>query len=646
TASKETVSTADVQGALSVNAPKVRRDPRDPTGGIVSEGYDITGAQTWHVAGYKGNGIRVAIVDVGFGDSGDPVNGNMACLADNGAITLEFGTRVTNDTVRGLEMLEVLCDVASSSKVRLYKVTTSDELNDGLQQAINDNNDVIVIGADFGPNISPGDGTLGYSSTKNPYARIQAARDAGIVVVSAAGNSRQSYVTFNYPSGSASMTVTAAPGTAVNLGWNDWDDNQNGGGPREDFSASLSGSGFATINKPARGSSNPGFQFIIPASCAASGGLCTTTLSISGLSGNASIVQVQAGGLDSTITNVTGVTPFLRSGTLARPSDSSDVITAGAICAVAVDNFPGLGYSSRGPVYLTGGNYNEIDTGPYTGNEVKPDVVGPAQVTTSFSSIADPLACTDGFGGSQAGAAHVAGQVAVLLSNDTIESFQNPGDPAQIMSNILTYLRTHAFDLPFGSNSNGYDMRFGAGVPVLGSATFNPDTLPNVNTFFTPNRIPEGECTAGVGGLVYVGPYDVGSSASNGSLTHPYTQLAYAIKMASDAGVGNCVIALPGEYSAPIQIEGLVNPVGVYAYASVIRSGGVPESSMHVHDSYKKDIGDFSHFAGIYVEDDGFHFGGFTFTMGTIFATAAVPNPGVLVTDSATDVLFSNNKIK
>lgn len=629
---------ASLSSALRVNVASATRDPDGP---IVSEGYDITGAQTWHVAGYTG-GVRVGILDIGFGDANDNANNNMECLA-SGSIVLDFGTRQTGDSDRGLEMLEVICDVAPASNVRLYKVQTLDNLYDALQEAIADENRVIVIGADFGPNVSPGDGTLGYNSAKNPYSALQAARDAGIVVVSAAGNSRQSYTAFNFTGGSPVINITARPGANVNIGWNDWDNNQNGGGTREDFTATLTGAGFSAINKPSRGSSNPGHQFTIPTGCTASGGFCTVTLTLSGLVGSASIVQVQVTGLDSTITSVTGVTPFERFGTLARPADSANVITAGAFCASPGSNYSGLSYSSRGPIYLPGGNYTEIGEGPYTGNEVKPDVVGAAHVTTSFGAITVPEDCNAGFGGTQAGAAHVAGQVAVLLSNNSINTFKSGG--SGVLTSILKYLRTHSFDLPLGANANGYDMRFGAGVPVLGSSSFNPDNLPDPSTFITPNRIPPGECTAGIGGLIFVGPYSVGSASMNGTLANPYTHIAQAINVAAAAGPGRCVIALPGEYSTPLYINNLPNTVGLFSYTSVIL-GVADDSTLHVHNSYVKDINGFSHQAGVYVDQESFRLNGFDFSMGKIYENAVLPEPGVLLTDGASDVLFSYNTIK
>ncbi|MBC8097857.1 MAG: molybdopterin-dependent oxidoreductase, partial [Armatimonadetes bacterium] len=619
---------------------------RDPTLPFETEGFDSSGAQAWHEATYRGDAITVGIIDIGFGAPTVTLRDDMACLFTSD-ITLSFGTRQTGDSNRGLELLEVICDLAPNSEVRLYKATTMDELHDAIQAAAANNNRVIAIGVDFGANVSPGDGTLGYTSAKDPYAVLQTARNAGAVLVAAAGNSRQAATTFNFTGGSVTVNLTARPGSVISLGWNDWNNTPNGGDPREDFNAVLSGAGFGDISKPARGTSNPGYQVTLPTSCTTDGnGLCTAALTLSNLSGNASIVQAQISGRDSTVTSVTGVTPFDKFGTLARPADSANVITAGAVCAAPSVNYQPLGYSSRGPIYLAGGNFVELVDEPFqTANEVKPDVVGMAHVTTSFNQPGLLAECKDGYGGTQAGAAHIAGQVAVLLSNPTIDSLQTPGSPADLLPNSLRYLRTHAFDMPLGAEANGYDYRFGAGVPVLGRPSFNPDTLPDPASFFDPNRIPFGACEDG---LLYVGPYNVGAADMDGSRARPFTHLASALNLAASQGDERCVIALPGEYSSPLYVNNLPNPTSIYSYASVIRAFADP-SVLYALNSYTKLIGisggEEERQGAVFVDEEGFTFSGFEIVGGSIYANGVLPEPGVLVTDSANGVTFSNNTV-
>lgn len=607
---------------------------RNPIGSTFTNGYDITGVQSWHAAGFRGNNVRVALIDVGFGAPANTPNADTACAA-NAQLNLAFGTRVAGDPVRGLNMLEVICDIAPASQVRLYKAQSMDQLNDALVAASADGNRVYVIGLDFGPNVSPGDGTLGYGSTKNPYITMQSLRNAGHVVLAAAGNSRQAYTAFNFTGTATSITLTVRPGSAVNIGWNDWDTSPNGGAPREDFAANISGAGFATITKPGRGASQPGHQFVVPNTCTANGsGFCTVTLNLGGLSGNASVVQVQVG--NGTVGAMVGSSPFDNFGTITRPGDSPNALTVGGVCASAQLNYPLMGYSSRGPIYTAGGGVNVAPVPAYyTGAQVKPDLVAPAQVSTTFSIVSNPDSCAQGFGGTQAGLAHVAGQVAVMMSSTTTPSFSS----ANAYESIARYLRSHSFDQPATVSMLGYDMLYGAGVPVLGAANFVQDALPAPASLPLPNRIPPGLC---VTGTVYVGPYNVGAANMTGSITQPYNSLAQAISVASGMGANSCVIALPGEYSSNIYLAGLPNKVNVFGYSGVVNTVTQP-SRLHLQNGFTKDVGGFNHTGGIFVDGTTVGWNYFTFTKGAFFANAQLPEPSALVVNAGTNVTFGGN---
>jgi hypothetical protein len=652
TASEEILETAaafsSTEGlaALPLNVANVASDAgaqadqsevRSPVGSAVTTGYDITGVQSWHNAGFQGNGVGIALFDVGFGSPTDAGNADTACAADD-SLALSFGTRAAGDSRRGLNMLQVICDVAPASQVRLYKAQTMDQLYDAMVAATSQPNRIFVIGHDFGPNVAPGDGTLGYASAKNPYTVLQNARAAGIILLTAAGNSRQAYTAFNYTGTATTATFSVQPGVAINIGWNDWDSAPNGSSPREDFNVSMTGAGISPQGKPARGTSNPGYQFVVPTNCPATAGFCTVSINLAGLTGNASVVQIQASGASSTLTNLTGSTAFSIFGTITRPGDSSNAITIGAVCASPRLNYPVMNYSSRGPVYNAGGN--AITTPPpayYTGNQVKPDLVAPAQVSTTFGIVSNPESCGQGFGGTQAGLAHVAGQVAVLLSNPANPSFQTTA----AYNNILRYLRSHGFDQPAAPALVGYDMLHGAGVPVLGAANFSQDNLPNIGTITFPNRIPADACTTGT---IYVGPYNVGAANMDGTITRPFNSLMQGMALAAQ-GTNSCVIALPGEYSSPVYALGFANKVSVYAYSGVVNTLAQP-SRLHIQNGFTKDIGGFNHSGGLFVDGTSMLWSGFTFTKGAFFNNASLPEPSALVVNAATDVDFVGNTLQ
>lgn len=618
-----------------------------PIGREGTEGFNVIGAESWHFAGLTGQiggeRIPVAIIDIGFGGGGNATN-DLTCLDTYPQVGLAFGTIQAGDTRRGLDMAEILCDIAPNARVRLYKATNTPSLANAINQAALTSR-VILMGVDLGVNAAPGDGTLGYFSSLDPYFAITRARQDGVIVIASAGNNGQSHRAFRYNGGTVTLTVRAGRGDFVNLGWNDWDDVPNGGAPREDISATLSGAGISTLTKPARGSSNPGHQFTVPTNCPVDGqGLCTLTLTLNGLTGSQSLVQVQATGLRSTVGAPSGGTPLPDAGSIARPGDSPDVITVGAVCADYNSNFPTLPYTSRGPVYTPGGNFTALPATPFKGNEVKPDVVGPSQVSVR-TAVAGVLSdCDQGFGGSEAAAAHVAGMATLLINNQNVASFRGSG----AQEAIRRYLRTHSIDLHTGPTADGYDMTFGAGLTTLGSPTFNPDTLPAPQTFITPNRLPDSE-TCNPATAIYVGPYEVGSSAMNGSLAAPFTHPAQAIAVATAGIDRRCVILLPGEYVSPLLINVPGKSVGIYGYSSVVRVAA-PPTRMHVTNGYVVSQGNFLKQAGIYVQDmSNVAVGGITFTVGQIAADINIrtpfPRASVYVADTAPGAIFTNNRI-
>ncbi|MCU0466888.1 MAG: S8 family serine peptidase, partial [Anaerolineae bacterium] len=507
--------------------------PRDPAGSLDSttQGFDIVGAYPWHLAGYRGAGIKIALLDFGFGVS-TTINPNRqpeyVCLASfpNVSMVAGFGAPVAGDTGRGLTTAEILCDLAPESDVSLYKITSAGRLYDAIVNASTTGHQVILINVDYGASFSPGDGTFGRGSTKDVYAALAAAKAAGSTIIVAAGNTGTSYKTFTYSGGASNIAITAQPGDTVDISWNDWDTQPNSGGAREDLTVSLVGDGFTALAKPARGGGLPAYQWTIP-NCTQSGNNCQNLRLefSSSIVGNAAnlVVQVSVGGIGRFVGDPSGGGISDIAGSLTRPADSPDVITVGAVCSNRAGGFQRLTYSATGPVFGAGGNIPGLPLDPFPANAVKPEVVGPSQVNTFTNRINDIAACTEGFGGTQPAAAHVAGMAALLRQNDTNANITLVEVP---QPNLLTYLRTHSIDLPLDFG-NGYDFEHGAGLAVLGRSSYDNDPqLETLPAFPAPDRIPAGLCTGSdvnidAGDILYVGP-DTSGEAKNGTLTAPY----------------------------------------------------------------------------------------------------------------------------
>lgn len=633
--------------------------PRDPAGLLESttQGFDIVGAYPWHLAGYRGAGIKIALLDFGFGGS-TTINPNrqpeLVCLASfpNISFVAGFGAPAAGDTGRGLTTAEILCDLAPESDVSLYKITSAGRLHDAIVNASSTGHQVILINVDYGASFSPGDGTFGRATDKDVYAALTAAKAAGSTIIVAAGNTGTSYKTFTYGGGASNIAITAQPGDTVDISWNDWDSVPNSGGAREDLTVSLVGDGFSPQGKPARAGGLPAYQWTVPASCTIAGGNCQNLrLEFSGpIIGDAAnlVVQVSVGGIGRSLGDPSGGGLIDIAGSLTRPADSPDVITVGAVCSDRAGGFQRLTYSATGPVFAAGGNTPGLPLDPFPANAIKPEVVAPSQVNTFNNRINNIAACTEGFGGTQPAAAHVAGMAALLRQNDTNANITLVDVP---QPNLLTYLRTHSIDLPLDFG-NGYDFEYGAGLSVLGRPSYDNDPqLEALPAFPAPDRIPAGLCTGSdvnpdAGDILYVGP-DTSGDAKNGTLTAPYNSLSYAARLQAEKPTGNlCVIVLPGELVTPFYFN-QPQGVNIFAYNSV-SSGGYDATEVTVNNVYEGRENALAQRrrAGIVVENtDNWRWQGFSFTGSTsYFATS--PRPQVIALDDADNAVFANNAIR
>ncbi|MEK7785823.1 MAG: S8 family serine peptidase, partial [Chloroflexota bacterium] len=213
-------------------------------------------------------------------------------------------------------------------------------------------------------------------------------------------------------------------------------------------------------------------------------------------------------------------------------SGSSLVSPADADVAFAVGAFNWLNTSSlspdssQGPINGIGGNP------PSGGEDIKPDIVGPACTTTN---LYDGLSGA-GFCGTSAAAAHVAGAAALYLQT-------NPGfNPSQVRN----FLENSA--LPAGTP--GKDNEWGAGTLFL-----------NIGDVTPPNDCNPGLCPAGSWSMFQGGVTRPGSSEA---VMDPGAALLWTTKLAGD--VRSAVIS-PTDSDFPWP-RGLVYvKAGRYVYA-------------------------------------------------------------------------------
>jgi hypothetical protein len=591
---------------------------QDATGDIVPHSLDVIGWNNWNTGNggtpILGAGVDIAIIDTGFNPSGsDSIE--RTCYKGT-----EFGGNGSTGQNHGINVAEVICDIAPSAEVHGYRANTTSEFLNAFNAAKNDsnNNRIIIIAMDLGANVSPGDGTGG-GNINGIYSAITSARDEGILVIASAGNNNGRSITLNYTGTAITVPITTHGGAHINVSWSDWSAPTNLG-------MTLSGD-VSDPGDPIGGS--PSKSFIIPSSGACSG-TCNVNLNIAG-GGASYTIQVQATG--SSAINPANVTPFAtvipNAGNLARPADSPDVVAVGAVCSSQSAFYPALPSSSIGPIFAAGG------TGPIADDDtretIKPDLSGPSFVDTSLLTTSGDCdggvgvgeEPTSGFSGTSAAAAHVAGMAALLISNTnaSMDVFNSGAGAADALQD---YMQGHSIDLYTSPGpADGYDNVYGSGLTVLGNPDFNlnnvsnPAVPPLVNTYYVGLAAP--------------------GTAQTGAPDAPFISIAEAVATAT---AGQKVIVMPGEYVTSMIISAKTD-VQVIAYNSpngYATGNSQYDSIFWVNDSYRGDFG------GIYLEnDDGVVIDGFIFHQATPFGASSASGYNIDSEPSAITLFNTNN---
>lgn len=651
-----------------------------------TEAYNLLSIEEWHLAGVTGQDVKVGVVDIGFSnaDSATARNGNLSCLAsttplynsDTGLGTSDHGTKV----------VEVICDMAPNAEVYMFRADSAASLRDAVSTARSSGNrmDVLIIALDLGVNTSAGGGQSGNIDT-NVYGEIEAAKNAGMVIVVAAGNNNKRMLVLEITNGAGASSITVdnvTAGDMVKVGWNDFNN------------ASIVANIGVSLGGVSDSSSNPELD-PLQVTANANGSL---TLTITPSSVNqATYLQVQlvpadpASDLEYNYTllsmgaNTTDLTHDDNIGNLGRPADSDHVISVGAICARDDINATRWEYSSNGPRFNANGtplNLTNAPDGPVTQSEAKPTIMSYAFV--SYSDVSDTagigggespednlVGCTDGFGGTSAAAAHVAGMTALIMSNDDNESFADLNEAnatsSQTFENIRTYLQARSVDLPFGSEANGFDMDYGAGLSILGAPSYDLDNTVNMSS--GANSLP---ANCNTDNTYYVGQQSLDNTTLSGNISTPFTSIAAALNAnlddANDDTDPQCVIVMPGEYVSPILVENTYDetrPLLVTGYSDVHRTD-VGDVIFWLRSLYRNPSSpsDYTYFAdpdlssaGTYRRRAGLYFGdtsanvevsGFTFVPARFFTDSSQQSytvaPSAVVMDNASGTTISNSQ--
>ena len=111
--------------------------------GVTGEGVDLTGADTYHNAGYTGSGVKVAIIDVGFAGLSSAIsNGELPDTPDKLKRIDCTGACASSDfssekESHGTAVAEIVYDMAPDATLYLIKVSDGLDLEDAKNFAVN-----------------------------------------------------------------------------------------------------------------------------------------------------------------------------------------------------------------------------------------------------------------------------------------------------------------------------------------------------------------------------------------------------------------------------------------------------------------------------------------------------------------------------
>ena len=426
-------ATALVRLARSSAVRAVREPARPVADAVHGEGVGATGADAWHRAGVHGEGVKIAVVDLGFENYR---RGQASGDLPKNLVKVDFcGSGGFEGTGHGTAVAEIVSEIAPAAD--LYLVCVRDVAGLGLAVSYARSHGIQVISHSVSWfNTSRGDG-LGGPST--PEGIVAAARAAGILWVNAAGNRAQQHWSGAFVDANANGWNEFAPGDEGNtvvipaasyacaaLKWDDWP------ASAEDYDL------YFTLPSGAIGASSTGSQtgFEPPTelACQVNAGNIPQSY---GIAIRAHHVSARPVRFDLFVFPGPNLEYQVAGSSMTEPGTSSAALTVGAACWR--DNSLEA-YSSQGPT---------ID------NRTKPDLVGPDSVS---SRVYGPFSICglSGFAGTSASTPHVAAAAALVKQ----------ANPSFGPDEITTYLEERALDL----GPAGKDTAFGSGALSLGAA--------------------------------------------------------------------------------------------------------------------------------------------------------------------------------
>ena len=431
---------------------------------VTTEGLASSAATAWHSQGHRGKGVKIGVLDGSFAEY--PARQSTGDLPSS-LTTMDFcsGELLTpaDDGAHGTAVAEIIYDMAPEAS--LYLICIGDGLS-SLQSAVNyaKAQGIRVINFSAGyPGTSRGDGLGGPGTVEGIVADAVA---SGISWVNAAGNQAQRHWSGTFVPSPGGSWQQFAPGVdrqsfqlpypneiCAYLKWDEWP------GVLSDYDMFLYGNDpvnpVSRSDRPSVVGGQPReafcFQNLNPAESTFRLGIWR----VSGVATPRIDLFISGSKLDHPVA----------AGSIIEPATVASVITVGAECW-----FNGLvdSYSSRGPT---------ID------GRIKPDLVGPSEVSTATYGAASGCSSSVGFAGTSSSSPHVAGAAALVLeANPTFT-------PAQVRF-LLMSTATDAGPI-------GPDNDYGSGILKMGAISAEPCPAARSDAPTVTNYLPNVTKTLG-----------------------------------------------------------------------------------------------------------------------------------------------------
>ena len=445
--------------------------PESNQSAVVSEGAAAHGAPAWHAAGYKGQGVKIGVIDRFEGFSGLmgselPDSVEARCYTDIG----QFGSDLSDcetTSKHGTALTEILFDIAPEATYYISNPSTRGDLKTAVEWMVAQDVDVIGYGRVWIWE-GPGDGTTPFSD--GALRSVDSAVDGGIIWVSAAGNYAERtwfgdvrkgisgfFHVFEGINHRNHVNLKAGERFRVQLRWEDtW------GGATKNLNLNLfSPAGeiaVSSLNSQSGGAEDDPFEFLSYTPSADGRYYLTVSYHLSPNEADPRWIQVQSWGADLEYHTLKG--------SIANPAESANPGLLAVGAAPGNDTSTIRSYSSRGPT---------------PDDRVKPDIVGADGVSTATRSA---------FGGTSVSSAHVAGLAALVK-----QRFPEYG-PQQ----IAQYLKDHAEE----RGAAGADNVWGHGFAKLLASDASPDDTMSISELIdrydtnSNGRIDKSEALAAV----------------------------------------------------------------------------------------------------------------------------------------------------